>query len=261
MSVVLMMLDGLRPDAITPQRTPSLTAFMSRGAYTLNGRSVMPSITLPCHTSIFHSVPPARHGIHDNFWQALPDGTEGLVERLRTYGKRSAFIFNWEPLRDLSRPGAISYSYFTDTGYDLSGDDIITETACQHVARAEYDFTFIYFATIDVAGHLSGWMSDGYLAQVALVDSLVGRVLGAVPPQTTVIIHSDHGGHDTTHGYDIPEDMTIPWLIAGPGVRANHGLQGAVTLLDTAPTVARVLGVPAHGSWEGRAVEGAFVAP
>jgi predicted AlkP superfamily pyrophosphatase or phosphodiesterase len=258
MNVVLIMTDGLRPDAISPTLTPTLSAFMARGAYTLTGRSVMPSITLPCHTSIFHSVPPSQHGIQENFWKPLDTPAEGLVERLRTHGKRTGFIHNWEPLRDLNRPGALYYSFFIDTGYDLNGDSIIAETAVRHITRRDFDFTFVYFASIDVAGHLSGWMSDGYLKQAQTVDALVGQVLDATPDDTTVIIQSDHGGHDTTHGEDIPEDMTIPWMIAGPGVRPHHALQQPVSLLDTAPTIAHRLGVTAPRAWEGRVVEEAF---
>ena len=68
----------------------------------------------------------------------------------------------------------------------------------------------------------------------------------------------DHGGHERTHGTEAPEDMTIPWMLAGPGIRAGHTLQGPVSLLDTAPTLARLLGLSAHPHWEGRSVDEAF---
>jgi hypothetical protein len=52
--------------------------------------------------------------------------------------------------------------------------------------------------------------------------------------------------------------MTIPWVLAGPGVRAGHALEGAVSLLDTAPTLAHLMGLTAHADWEGRVVAEAF---
>jgi arylsulfatase A-like enzyme len=52
--------------------------------------------------------------------------------------------------------------------------------------------------------------------------------------------------------------MTIPWIAAGPRLRAGHALQGPVSLLDTAPTLARLMGVPPAADWEGRVVEEAF---
>ncbi|MEK7324322.1 MAG: alkaline phosphatase family protein [Chloroflexota bacterium] len=52
--VVLIMIDGLRPDAVTPTLCPTLSGVFSRGAFTSRASSIMPSITLPCHMSIFH---------------------------------------------------------------------------------------------------------------------------------------------------------------------------------------------------------------
>jgi predicted AlkP superfamily pyrophosphatase or phosphodiesterase len=251
MTCVLIMLDGLRPDAITPERTPHLTAFMQRGASTLKAQSVMPSITLPCHTSIFYSMPPQQHGITENIWQKPTPPAQGLVEHLHDHDKRTGFIYNWEPLRDLSPVGNLYFNFFINTGYDLDGDDIIAETAIPYGQRQAFDFTFIYFATIDVAGHLHDWMSERYLAQVARVDALVGRVIHAMPETTTVIIQADHGGHEQMHGTNRPEDITIPWLIAGPNIAKGKTITAPVSLLDTAPTIAHVLGLPPAPTWQG----------
>jgi arylsulfatase A-like enzyme len=54
--------------------------------------------------------------------------------------------------------------------------------------------------------------------------------------------------------------MTIPWMVAGPGIRRNYQIQGEVVLMDTAPTLARLLDVPPHAEWEGRCVEEVFLA-
>lgn len=103
--VVFILIDGLRPDAIAPATCPNLKALMARGAVTLQAQSVMPSITLPCHTSIFHSVPPTRHGITSNLWAPLARPLPGLFEVAKIAGKRCASIYNWEELRDIGRPG------------------------------------------------------------------------------------------------------------------------------------------------------------
>jgi arylsulfatase A-like enzyme len=76
-----------------------------------------------------------------------------------------------------------------------------------------------------------------------------------------VLLHSDHGGHDWTHGTDQPEDMTIPWILSGPRVRSGSTLDAPVSLLDSAPTVAHLLGLPAPLEWEGRVVEEALEGP
>jgi arylsulfatase A-like enzyme len=53
--------------------------------------------------------------------------------------------------------------------------------------------------------------------------------------------------------------MTIPWLAAGPSIRAGHVIQTPVSLLDTAPTIAHMLGLKASPQWEGRCVDEIFV--
>ncbi|MCK6579961.1 MAG: alkaline phosphatase family protein [Anaerolineae bacterium] len=258
--VVLTLLDGLRPDALSPERTPNLLRAAANGAHTLAARSVMPSITLPCHFSIFHSVPPQRHGILSNSYAPMARPVIGLFDAANDAGKVCGSLYNWEELRDLSKPGSLHYSFHSRSSYDIeAGDRIIADQAVPLIAQGAFDLLFVYLGTIDTAGHLYGWMSDGYLDQVRQVDGEVGRLLDALPADTAMILHADHGGHDRNHGTESPEDMTIPWIITGGGVRAGHRIQRPVSLIDTAPTIARILSFSPPRDWEGAPVEEALL--
>jgi predicted AlkP superfamily pyrophosphatase or phosphodiesterase len=261
--VVLVMTDGVRPDALLAAHCPVHAALRKRGSYTAVARSVMPSVTLPCHMSIFHSVPPARHGVTTNLFTPPARPLRGLVEVLRAAGKRCGFIHNWEPLRDLARPEMLTFAYFREppAGPDVAHPDYdvdVAEQAARAIGSGAFDFLFVYLCGVDAAGHAFGWMSDEYLRQVERLDSALGTVVGALPEGARIVVQSDHGGHDRSHGTEQPEDMTIPWLAAGPGVRAGHTIGAPVSLLDTAPTVARLLGAPPAPEWEGRVVEEIF---
>lgn len=253
-----IMIDGLRPDAIAGH-CPTLQTVMARGAFTLRAASVMPSITLPCHTSIFHSVPPTRHGITTNEWHTFARPLPGLMEVAHQAGKRCAFFYNWEPLRDLSRPGQLTYAYFRDCSYTREGDEWVVDEAARVIPHAALEFAFVYLGTVDTSGHDFGWLSAEYLAQATRVDGAVNRLLTALPADGHVVIQADHGGHDRTHGTDAPEDMLIPWVVAGPRVRQNYALTSEVSLLDTAPTLARLLGLQPSTLWEGKVVEEIFI--
>lgn len=61
----------MRPDGPLQCGNPFVTEMMQRGTYTLEGSSVNPSVTLPCHMSIFHSVTPERHGITTNTYAPM----------------------------------------------------------------------------------------------------------------------------------------------------------------------------------------------
>jgi arylsulfatase A-like enzyme len=74
---------------------------------------------------------------------------------------------------------------------------------------------------------------------------------------TIIIVTADHGGHDTSHGSDAPEDMTIPWVISGPRVLPAQ-LITPIHTMDTAATAAFVLGLPLPPEWDGVPVFEAF---
>lgn len=253
--LALIMIDGARPDALEPAGCANLLALCERGASTPVARSVMPPVTLPCHMAIFHSAPPERHGVTTNVYTPPARPLPGLVETLRAAGKRCAFVYNWEPLRDLSRPEQLHYSFFREQTYTADTDDPMADEAVRLLREERFDFVFVYFGSVDLAGHGYGWMAPEYLGQLRHVDGLLGRVLAALPAGAHVLVQSDHGGHGRTHGDEIAEDMSVPWVVAGPGVRAGHRITAPVSLLDTAPTVARLLGVAAPAAWEGRCPE------
>ncbi len=257
---LLVMIDGLRPDAIAAVGCTTLTDLQRRGASTLKARSVMPSVTLPCHMSIFHSVPPTRHGVVTNDWMPMARPIPGLVEQAHAEGLHTAFFYNWEQLRNLSLPGRLNYSYFRKTVRLFPhGDDTTVDVALDYISAEQPDFSFVYLGTTDEMGHVTGWMADGYLKQVAHVDVQLGRLLAGIGDEYTVLVQADHGGHDRSHGTEMDEDMNIPWIIAGPGIRQGHTISRPVSLIDTAPTLARVLGVPVAEDWEGTCVDEAFV--
>src|SRR5215208_4113084 len=181
--VVFISLDGVRPDAITTAQCPTLTSLWERGASTLQARSVIPSITLPCHMSIFHSVPPTRHGITSNIYVPMARPLPGLVEVLRAAEKRTAFFYNWEQLRDLARPGNISFSYFTDTSIQPDGDDQTVNAAIKFIQNDNPVFVFLYIGSVDTAGLAYGWMSDEYLHQLERIDSLLNGFFQTLPAE------------------------------------------------------------------------------
>ncbi len=119
----------------------------------------------------------------------------------------------------------------------------------------------MHFPDVDYAGHAEGWMSAAYMTQVAEVDEAIGRVLAALPAHTTVILTSDHGGKERNHGPDVPENMTVPWIVAGPKVLRRGEMTSRVRQADTAATALWALGLSLPGSCAGQVVREPFTAP
>ena len=79
----------------------------------------------------------------------------------------------------------------------------------------------------------------------------IERVVESLPEDYTVFITADHGGHDRTHGTEMPEDMIIPIIAMGkdfvPGVQFTEA-----NIKDIAPTITKIMGVAPDREWEGK---------
>ncbi len=251
MKVLLILADGMRPDSLT--NIEKAQKVISESAYTMKAETVYPSVTLPCHISLFHSVTPQRHGTTTNTYVPQVRPIRGLCEVLKQADKKCAIFYNWEEIRDVSRPDSLAHSCFyagRRIGYKEAGEEL-TDSAIAYLKKYSADFTFIYFGYPDMAGHNHGWMTDEYMQAIRSSWDNIEKLISELGDEYTYIITADHGGHDRTHGSDMPEDMIIPIIIKGKDFEKGEDLEGA-NIIDIAPTVAKLLGVAADEEWEGK---------
>jgi len=256
--IVFILVDGMRPDGLLNAETPAMKKLFKQGANTLAARTVFPSVTLPCILSIFLGVPPEAHGTIGNLWNSGDWHVDGLIDLFHSAGNVTASFTNWEQLRDLSRPGSLDVSICLNQSEspDLplgESDRQITSTAVSMIPLNHYDFTFIYLGCTDTAGHRHGWMSPEYHRTLENADRCIEEILEVLPNDSRVVIASDHGGHDFTHGTEEDEDMTVPLCFWGEGIHPQV-LQTPVSVLDIAPTVASLSGLKYPVEWMGRSL-------
>jgi len=251
---ILITIDGMRPDGFLDCGHPFVHEMMARGTYTLEGSSVNPPVTLPAHLSIFHSIPPQRHGTTTNTYMPPVHAVSGLFEQIKAAGGHSAMFYGWEPIREIARPKSLRHAEYTWAYAKESTDTVFTEHALSYIKEEKPDFVFLYLVETDEkGGHDSGWMTEEYLRRVRIAVGCVQKVLEQAGDEYTVIVTADHGGHDRTHGMLIPEDMTIPMFFFGKQFAPGRRIDG-VTLLDLAPTIAKLLGVYPAEEWEGKSL-------
>jgi arylsulfatase A-like enzyme len=256
---LILSLDGLRPDALDPDRTPTILALADSGAFTLTAQTVHPSATLPAHGSMLSGYGVEEHGLTWNDY--IPQNgfilTPTVFSVAHDGGFHTEMVVSKEKLVHIASPGTVDE--FT---YVPGGDYAVAEQAGVAIVDG-FDVLFVQFPGPDTAGHEAGWMSPIYLGTVAHSDEAVARVLAALDTaglrdSTLIILTSDHGGHDTLHGSSLPEDMTIPWIVAGPGVVPGTRLLSPITVYDTAATALWALGLPLPSDLAGLPVEEAF---
>lgn len=259
--VLILSIDGLRPDAIPLAPMPILTALMEGAAYTLSAQTTYPSVTLPAHTSMLSGLCPSKHKVDWNDY--LPENgyanVTDIFDIVHQAGLQTVMYVGKEKLRQVTEPTSTDiFEYINDR------DLVIAEKLIENFP-ADFGLMFIHFPTADGMGHVYGWLSDEQLSVLFRADQALGNLLAELDArglreETLIIVTADHGGHGILHGSSLPEDMTIPWVAVGAGIQPTQ-LTSTVHIMDTAATTAYALGLPIPTEWDGVPVYEAFGLP
>jgi arylsulfatase A-like enzyme len=267
--VVIVSIDGLRPDAIDRFRASTIQRLRREGRSTLDARTILPSKTLPSHTSMLTGVPPDRHGITWNDDQVVGRGlvpVPTVFAVARAAGLSTAAFFGKAKFRHLMVPGTFDYAQAPTGWWGRWSAGRTTRDVRRYLAGgARPALLFVHLGEPDYAGHAIGWMSWAYARAVRSADRALGEVVAAADAAFgrgayTLLVTADHGGHRRTHGSADSVDVTIPWVAWGAGVAPGAPLGAGIRTTDTAATALWLLGVSVPAAWTGRPVARAFTA-
>jgi len=263
---IVVSIDGLRSDALEKAHIPVLNSLIENGSSCMSVKTISPSITLPCHFSIFTSLAPYSHGVLTN--TATPNTSasgQSLFYHIKNLGGTVSSFYSWEHLRNLWLPGITEYSLCQRINRDK---DLfaLAKAASTHITTQKPDFCFIYLEWVDIVGHASGWMSNEYLTALETTDEAVGMIVDRISSVSAaqayhLVILSDHGGNKKHHIEDIPEIAYVPFIAWGKKIRKGFKIDDHMNLLNIAPTVAAILNIPPHFGWEGKEISGIFRQP
>lgn len=253
--VVLLSVDGLRPDAIFPG-APTMHRLGVEGARAVNSRTISKASTLPSHASMVSGVDVDLHGLSFNSYR--PERGHIQYPTVFTGAQRAglptALFVGKRKLQHLLKPDTVAH--FEVGGVFCSK---VTQLAVPYLERAEKGLVFIHFSDPDSAGHRHGWMTPQYAKAVRRADRCVRQVANALRrrgklERTALLVTSDHGGHDHNHGTRRADDREIPWLLWGGPARVGKKVRREVFNTDTAATVFHLLGIAPSAEIVGRPV-------
>jgi predicted AlkP superfamily pyrophosphatase or phosphodiesterase len=274
--VVVVSIDGLRGDAV--KEMPALSALESRAAWTDSMQTVVPSLTVPGHLSMFTGRDVTALGVTTN----TLDQSAGLSLAING----ATTMFQWVKDAGGSTSALIAASLVPAsdlaTAQSFFGiDQITTVTADLALLRADAiaaatspdapTLLFIHIPTVDFAGHDFGWvrtdtvapnggdvLGTQYTAAAHDADAVIGALWTALQPaiesgDVALVITADHGGGHGEHCVpDMPAvrehctsqpgDLTTPFLLIAKSVPAGR-LTGKPTIMQVAPTVGQLLRV------------------
>ncbi len=92
---------------------------------------------------------------------------------------------------------------------------------------------------------------DGYARAISYFDAHLPQMLAKLRPDDLLMVTADHGCDPVTPSTDHSREY-VPWVIAGPKVRAGADLGTLPTFADLAATVLDYLGAPQLGTGTSR---------
>jgi predicted AlkP superfamily pyrophosphatase or phosphodiesterase len=261
--VIIISIDGLRPDAISATRMPNLQRLIQRGVHASNAQTVRPSLTIPAHVSMLTGLDSNRHKVTRETVGRGYYGQPTVHSIAKAAGLTTAMFFSKEKLDFLANPDNLDFIYGPQRHRKISVDtsaNAIADAFDTAWSSNKYALTFIHLRELDGAGHWWGWMSKAYLSAATKADRAVGRILATVADsgveeKIAVLVTADHGGHGRSHREIRPEIMTIPWVVVGPGTPAGIAIEKNIHIYDTAPTVLALLGLSAPTNLDGHVIE------
>jgi arylsulfatase A-like enzyme/Flp pilus assembly protein TadD len=272
-NLVLITIDTLRADHVgaygyTRAQTATLDELARTGVRFDRAYAAAP-ITLPSHATLLSGRYPPSHGARDNGMAAQSVPTLATV--LKAKGFKTAAFVGAFPL---------DHQFGLDRGFDVYSDrlgrDATGRPANERPAAQVVDEAIAWIGTTNAEPRTPNsesprfflWVHlfdphapygdasagrpvlERYDEDIATADREAGRLLKALGARTDtlVVAASDHGEAFGEHGeyahsifvYDTT--LRVPLIMNGPGLRAVV-VPDAVSLVDVAPTAARLLGV------------------
>ncbi|MES2597251.1 MAG: alkaline phosphatase family protein [Verrucomicrobiota bacterium] len=276
--VFIFSFDGGNPTYMQKAGMPNFQRLAAEGAHTFVANTIIPSKTLPSHTSMLTGVDISKHGIDWNVLMPLkgPVKVPTIFELAKKANPAfSTAIFCGKiKFRHLWKPGTLDI-LDCDGPYDdtpvpateeakLVAAGKVAERAAAYILEKKPVLCFIHLPDGDTFGHKIGWGSPEQLKAFQDCDVALGKVLEAIDKaglkdSSTLILTADHGGREKNHFWPVPDDIHIPWVTWGKGVKKGHAIEKkTIMTYDTAATALWLLDVPLPAEFDGEPVEEAF---
>lgn len=270
--VVLIGFDGWNSRSVYKSDMPNLSSLKQQGCYTMTKRAVLPSSSAPNWASMFMGVPTEIHG-YTQWGSKTPEipspmlNEHGIFPTVFSVVRKAhpdaeiGVLYEWDGIKHLIDTLALSYR--KQSVVSAEHPDALCAIAEEYIKNKRPELVAICFDEPDHIGHAVGHDTSEYYATVSRLDSYIGRICKAISDagikdDTVVILTSDHGGIDKSHGGITLEEMETPFVIVGSGIKKDYEITNLVMQYDVASTIASVLGVVQPAIWTGRPVTEAF---
>jgi len=110
--VLIISIDGMRPDVLLRAKAPNIRELMLHGSFTFWAESTETANTLPTHVSMLTGVTPAKHNIawnDDREAESNTFSTPTLFELAKKAGYTTSMVVGKHKLRMIAKPGMVDW--------------------------------------------------------------------------------------------------------------------------------------------------------
>lgn len=268
--VYVIGIDAMSVEGLKQATTPNMDRLIREGVICNRVRTVQPSSSAANWGSMLLGAGTEIHGITSNDWRIDDHSLYPTVVNEQGYfpsvlsviraqrpDDELGMLYHWDGFGDLFEKN------LANTDRTFATEKETAYAIADYIREKKPRFIFSQLDDVDAAGHHYGHMTPGYLASIASVDTLVGVILQAVDDakiadKTMIMIVSDHGGIGYGHGGTNWEEITVPFILYGAGVKKNYTVPTEVYMFDVAPTLVFALGLNEPYAWRGKAIKCAF---
>ena len=275
--VLVIGIDGVRPDALQIADTPAIDELITAGAFTNNTKILgdryrdNETISGPGWSSFLTGVWADKHGVNDNTFRGenYDEYPHFFAYLKQAFPKAVTGSFvDWEPIDTFILRDADVREVCPASSQDSLSqkDEKLANKAAEFLAQQNPHAVFVYFGQVDEIGHQDGFHPSvpTYLQALRTVDAHVATLIRAIQSRPEyleenwlVVISTDHGGRGRKHrgGHDVPEIVTTFLIVSG--VQSKKGvIEDPSYIVDVPITALTHLGVPIDSAWQldGKAV-------
>jgi len=252
--LLIIGIDGCRPDALQKAQTPNIDALWKNGSYSFAAQTDLESLSGPCWTSMLTGVWHDKHGVvSNNYRNPNVEKYPHFFRRIKEIKPElfTVSLVNWSPIHKILR------SQDADVCENHKPDEKLAKVAAEVLSNQNPTAVFVAFDDLDHAGHEYGFDPENrdYLNAIEKVDELAGVVLKALKARKTyheekwlVLVSTDHGGKGKNHGGQSPEELTTFFIAHGPTVKSGK-IEQASFIVDVAATALEHLRIAIDPEW------------
>ena len=269
--LIIIGVDALSPNGVINADTPVMDELMNNGSYTLNARGVLPTSSSTNWASMVSGAGPEQHGITSNGWErdehtlpAVVQGDEEIFPTIFNVARKQRPELEMGAIYTWSGFGRLIERSLLDYDSNEKSDELTVEKAINYIKKKTPNFLFIHLDEVDHVGHSLGHKTSHFYDAVTHIDQQIGKIIqstkeAGIYDKTTFIISADHGGIGYGHGGETLDEIEIPFIIFGKGIKKNYLIRNQVYIYDNAATAALLLGLNQPQAWIGRPVKTAFI--